>query len=317
MLGCASCTPLLEVHMKYYFAPLEGLTDSIYRKLHTAYFGGPDRYYTPFFSPTVHRALTAKEQRELPFADTLGYTAIPQVLTKNSEDFIWFAGQCADRGYQELNLNIGCPSGTVTAKGKGSGMLRDPEALDRFLEEIFSAAPLPISVKTRIGFYSSEEFPQILEILNRYPICELTVHPRIRGDFYKGTPDMDAFHYAIAHSKAPICYNGDIVQIKQIDSLPPLNSIMIGRGLIADPGMLNPQKNTTDNLRAFCNDLLTCYTENFGSAKNAMFRLKEHWFYLLTRFEGAEKLGKQLRKTTDFATFQSITQQIFDTCPRI
>ena len=303
--------------MHYYFAPLEGLTDGIYRKLHNEYFSGPDRYYTPFFSPTIHRALTAKEQRELPYADTLGYTAIPQILTKNAEDFLWFVNQCADRGYTEVNLNLGCPSGTVTAKGKGSGMLRDPEALDRFLEQIYASAPLPISIKTRIGFNSAEEFHKLMEIFNQYPICELIVHPRVRKDFYNGEPDMAAFSYALEHSNTAICYNGDITELSQIHTLPAVNSVMIGRGLIADPGMLNPEKNTIDNLRKFCDTLLPAYTGAFGSAKNAMFRLKEHWFYLLTRFSGAEKLGKQLRKTTDLQEFQRITSQIFDTCPRI
>ena len=137
--------------MRYYFAPLEGITDSFFRSLHSKYFPGVDRYYTPFLSPTVHRGLTAREAREIPRADTLTYEAVPQLLTKVSEDFLWLAGVCADLGYKEVNLNLGCPSGTVTAKGKGSGMLRDPVALHGFLEGIFRDAPLPISVKTRIA----------------------------------------------------------------------------------------------------------------------------------------------------------------------
>ena len=176
--------------MQYYFAPLEGITDSVYRRLHHKYFPGLDRYYTPFLSPTVHRTLTPKEAREIPNADTLPYQAVPQLLTKVPEDFLWMAEQCAQRGYSEVNLNLGCPSGTVTAKGKGSGMLRDPDSLDRFLEGIFSAVPVAISVKTRIGFTSAEEFPALLEIYNRYPIKELTIHPRVRSVFYGGSVDM-------------------------------------------------------------------------------------------------------------------------------
>ena len=148
--------------MQYYFAPLEGLTDSVFRRIHHKYFPGIDRYYTPFFSPTVHRSLTAREARELPPADTLDVAVVPQVLTKVSEDFIWMSQVCRDRGYGEINLNLGCPSGTVTAKGKGSGMLRDLPALDRFLDEIFAGSVLPISVKTRIGFGDSGEFPAIM-----------------------------------------------------------------------------------------------------------------------------------------------------------
>ena len=120
--------------MQYYFAPLEGLTDRTYRCLHHKYFPGMDRYYTPFLSPTVHRQLTPKEARELQNAD---FTVIPQLLTKNSEDFLWMAQQCADLGYPEVNLNLGCPSGTVTAKGKGSGMLTDLNALQLFFYVIF------------------------------------------------------------------------------------------------------------------------------------------------------------------------------------
>ena len=187
--------------MKYYFAPLEGITDSIYRQLHHKYFPGLDRYYTPFFSPTVHRALTPKESRELPFADAIDYNAVPQLLTKVADDFLWMAEQCADRGYDEVNLNIGCPSGTVVSKGKGSGMLRDAAALDRFLEEIFQGSPLPISVKTRLGLTDPREFPRILEIYNQYPIKELTIHPRVRKQFYDGDVDMEMFRYAVENSK--------------------------------------------------------------------------------------------------------------------
>jgi tRNA-dihydrouridine synthase len=172
---------------------MEGITDSIYRTLHHKHFGGVDRYYMPFFSPTQHRFLTAREARELPKADSVTFTAVPQILTKHSEDFIWAASVCRDLGYDEVNLNLGCPSGTVVAKGKGSGMLRDLSALDAFLDEIFASAPLPISVKTRIGMESGEEFPAILEIYNRYPMKELTIHPRVRKVFYKGSVEMDAF----------------------------------------------------------------------------------------------------------------------------
>ena len=171
--------------MHYYFAPMEGLTDSIYRRLHHQYFPGVDRYYMPFLSPTIHRTLTHKEDRELPIADSVDFVAIPQVLTKVPEDFLWAAEQCRDRGYTEVNLNVGCPSGTVVSKGKGSGMLRNAQELDAFLDAVFEKCPISISVKTRLGLEDPEDFPALLEVFNRYPITELTVHPRVRKDFYK------------------------------------------------------------------------------------------------------------------------------------
>ncbi len=305
--------------MRYYFAPMEGLTDSVYRRLHHKYFGGVDRYYMPFLSPTPHRALTPRETRELPPADTEAFLAVPQLLTKSPEDFLWAAEVCRDLGYREVNLNLGCPSGTVTAKGKGSGMLRNPEALAQFLDAIYAAAPLPISVKTRLGFSDPEEFPRLLEIFNRYPICELTVHPRVRKDFYSGGVNLEAFRYCLETSRAPVCYNGNLYSAPDIENLaaefPQVEAVMLGRGLVADPGMLLPGGTQVDALEGFTDELLSTYQASFGGARNAMFRLKEHWRMLLCRFEGGEKLSKQLRKTTDLGEFRSITRQILHTLP--
>lgn len=303
--------------MRYYFAPMEGITDSIYRRLHHEYFGGVDRYYMPFLSPTMHRCLTHKEERELPIATSVPFTAVPQVLTKVAGDFLWAAQVIADRGYEEINLNLGCPSGTVVSKGKGSGMLRDLSALDAFLDEIFAVSPLPISIKTRVGMELPEEFPAILEIYNRYPIRELTVHPRVRKQFYDGSVHMDLFRYACENSRNPLCYNGDLLSKAEIDTFaaqfPQIEAVMIGRGLIGDPGMLSVTN--AAQLEAFHNALLDEYTAAFGGSRNAMFRLKENWHFLITHFEGSEKLWKRLRKTTDLAEFRSITTEIFHTLP--
>ena len=306
--------------MRYYFAPMEGLTDSIYRRAHHAHFSGVDRYYMPFLSPTIHRTLTHREDRELPMADSVAFTAVPQVLTKVAEDFLWAAQVCRDRGYEEVNLNVGCPSGTVVSKGKGSGMLRDPDHLDRFLDEIFQSSVLPISVKTRLGIENPDEFPAILEIYNRYPIKELTIHPRVRKQFYNGSVNIELFRYAAENSKNPLCYNGDITSIEQIAALarefPSVDAVMIGRGLVADPGLLCGGTDVKA-LEAFMNELLETYTVEFGGARNAMFRLKENWGLLHPRFEGVDKLWKKLRKTTDLEEYKAITAEIFHTLPLI
>ena len=305
--------------MRYYFAPMEGLTDSVYRRLHHQYFGGVDRYYMPFISPTIHRTLTNREDRELPMADSLSFHAVPQVLTKVAEDFLWAAGQCAERGYEEVNLNLGCPSGTVVAKGKGSGMLRDLDALDRFLDEVYTSTPLPVSIKTRLGMENPEDFQRILNIYNRYPVQELTIHPRTRKQFYNGELHMDQFRYAVDNSKIPLCFNGDIRSKADIDnicnSFPKIEAVMIGRGLVSDPGMLIPDGTTAHRLEQFHDALFEEYSIVFGNTRNAMTRLKESWHYLELRFEGGEKLFKRLRKATDVSEFRSITTEVFHTLP--
>ena len=305
--------------MRYYFAPMEGITDSVFRRLHHKHFGGVDRYYMPFLSPTQHQVLTARESRELPLADSEDFCAVPQVLTKNAQDFLWAARVCRDRGYEEVNLNLGCPSGTVVDKGKGSGMLRDLEALDRFLEEVFAASPLPVSVKTRLGLEKAEEFGAILDIYNRYPIRELTVHPRLRKAFYKGDVHMDTFRFCAENSKNALCYNGNLNCKDDIakfsGEFPSVEAVMIGRGLIGDPGMLIPGGTTRQALQDFTTELLETYTKVFGGSRNAMSRLKENWHFLLRRFDGSEKLGRKLLKTTDVREFTAITEEIFRTLP--
>ena len=305
--------------MRYYFAPMEGITDSIYRKVHSKHFPGIDLYYTPFFSPTIHRSLTKKEQRELPLASTLSYAVVPQILTKVAEDFLWMSQMCHDAGYNEVNLNLGCPSGTVTAKGKGSGMLINPDQLNTFLEQIFSGSPLPISIKTRLGFQNSNEFPKLLEIFNQYPVKELIIHPRVRAQFYNDNIDVGAFTYAVQNAKVPLCFNGNLTSKKDIALIsklfPTVNAVMLGRGLIGDPGMLSEGGTTVAVLERFTEELLNEYTVVFESERNAMFRMKENWRYLLCKFDGSEKLGKQLRKTTEINQFRQITHSILHDLP--
>ncbi|MBR4291893.1 MAG: tRNA-dihydrouridine synthase family protein [Oscillospiraceae bacterium] len=304
--------------MRYYFAPMEGITDAPYRRVHHSFFPGLDAYYMPFISPTMHRTLTNRESRDLPMADSVPFRAVPQILTKVPEDFTWAAGQCLQRGYDEVNLNIGCPSGTVVSKGKGAGMLADPVRLDEFLDKVFENAPLPVSVKTRLGMMEAEEFPKILDILNQYPIKELTIHPRVRKQFYKGGVDMDMFRYALQNSKNPLCYNGNLRTLSEVrafeQAFPQVEAVMIGRGLVGNPAMFHPEVDAAA-IRAFHDALLETYIEAFGSARNAIFRLKENWHCMSLLFEGSEKLWKKLRKTTDIAEYRAITAEIFATLP--
>ena len=304
--------------MRYYYAPLEGITDATFRRLHHKYFPGVDRYFMPFISPTIHRCLTNREARELPRADSVDFAAVPQLLGKNVEDMLWAMEVCADQGYDEVNINLGCPSGTVVSKGKGSGMLSDLLSLDAFLEAIYARAPLPISLKTRIGVNDSENWEKILEIYRDYPVKELTVHPRIRKAFYKGECDLTAFARSVENAPFPVCYNGSINSLEDAEKIaarfPSVESIMIGRGLVADPGMLS---GGTDReiLKAFLNELSDTYCTVFESKRNAIYRMKDNWHYLISLFEGSDKLWKEMRKSTDYDRFMAIANEIITTLP--
>ena len=220
-------------------------------------------------------------------------------------------GELRKMGYTEVNLNFGCPSGTVTAKGKGAGMLRDLSKLEAFLDEVFSQAEGPISVKTRLGVTSPEEFEAILDLYDRCPICELTIHPRVMRQLYRGEADRAAFANYLPHCRMPVCYNGDITTPAQLKALeaefPNLSGIMVGRGIIADPALLRQAVGgapaSKEELRGYLDELYHGYTGAFGMASCAVSRMKAHWHYLIQRFEGSE------------AFLNSATGAVFDHAP--
>ena len=308
--------------MQYYAAPMEGLTDRVWRQAHQKWFGPAgtaDRYYAPFLSPPENRVLIKKKMAEPAPEANPGAPVIPQLLAKDGELAAWMIGELRKMGYTEVNLNFGCPAGTVTAKGKGSGMLRDPAKLDAFLDAVFSHADGPISVKTRLGVDKSEEFSPLLDIYNRYPICELTIHPRVMRQLYRGQADRAAFAAALPACAMPVCYNGDVTTAEDLHALEvqfsALSGIMVGRGLIADPALFRRARGgaaaSREELRGYLDDLYHGYTELFGSAGCAVSRMKAHWFYLIHDFAGSDKLEKQLRKAREPWEYEVLVNQIF------
>ena len=313
--------------MKIAFAPMEGLTDRVWRQAHQKWFGpagNADRYYAPFISPPENRVLIKKKMAELAPAANPGAPVIPQLLAKDGELAAWMIGELRRMGYTEVNLNFGCPSGTVTAKGKGSGMLRDPQKLDAFLDAVFSQAGGPVSVKTRLGVARAEEFGEILDVYNKYPLCELTIHPRVMKQLYRGQADREAFAACLPACTAPVCYNGDVTTVDDLRALeaafPGLSGIMVGRGLIADPALLRKAVGgpaaSREELRGYHDELYHGYTEAFGMASCAVSRMKAHWFYLIHLFDGADALEKPLRKAREGWEYETVVNQIFACWPK-
>lgn len=202
------------------FAPLDGITKVVFRRVCTALRRcGP--VFHSLLSPTDQHILTQRDRRELDPEANGGLPLVPQVMTRRAPDFLWAAELVEQMGYQEVNLNLGCPSGTVTAKGKGSGFLADPDGLDRFFDEVFSHVHLPVSVKTRLGIQDPAEFSRLMEIYNRYPIACLTIHPRVQKEKYRGPVHRDVFYEALCQSRNPVCYNGDLRTVEEVESLAP------------------------------------------------------------------------------------------------
>ena len=300
--------------MQYYLAPLEGITTYVYRNAYHKHFKKMDKYFTPFIVPHKDKKFNTRELKELSPEHNHGLNVVPQLLTNNAEDFLKTAKDIVQMGYDEINLNLGCPSRTVVTKKKGAGFLEYPEELDRFLDEIYGNADFKISVKTRIGKDSPDEFYQLLEIYNKYPIEELTIHPRIQTDYYQNTPNLDMFKVAYEESKNPICYNGDIRTTDNLTSLtqqfPDLKHVMIGRGIIHNPGLLTHLDKET--LLSFHNMILEEYIKISSGERNVLFKMKELWFYMISLFEDAEKVGKKIKKTERLKEYESIINMLFN-----
>ena len=308
---------------RYDFAPLDGITKVVFRQVYHRLFGGADRYFIPFFSPTDQHILTKRDQRELDPAANAGLHVVPQVMTRRAPDFLWAAEVVADMGYTEVNLNLGCPSGTVTAKGKGSGFLAKPEELERFFDEVFASVKLPVSVKTRLGVREPEEFERLLEIYDRYPIACLTIHPRVQKQFYKGTVHRDWFAWAAERSRNPLCYNGDLVTVEDCAAFaadfPAIDAVMLGRGAIADPALFRKLRGgpaaTRQEIQDFTRTLYQSYQDFYGQVGPAAQRMKEVWFFLIHLFQGGERHDKKMRRLRTPAEYEAVESSIFQELP--
>ena len=325
--------------MKFYLAPMEGITGYIYRNAYHRYFRPMDKYFTPFLSPGQAGELRDRDVKEILPENNPGLCLVPQLLTNRAEAFLGAARLLAQYGYREVNLNLGCPSGTVAAKKKGAGFLGFPEELDQFLEAVcrgMEELGMELSIKTRLGRREPEEFSALLEIYKKYPIKELIIHPRVQKDFYKNTPNLEAFALGMGKSACPVCYNGDITSAGSLQAVsarfPELDRVMIGRGVLADPFLLERveaagkavcmgdgadsaalpgSKEQRERLRRFHDALFTEYRRVMSGDRNVLFKMKELWSYLILCFQDDGKYLKKIGKARTAGEYEAAVTAVF------
>ncbi len=295
-----------------YLAPMEGITTYIYRNAYHRCFGGINRYFTPFIAS---KKMNSREINEILPEHNEGMTVVPQILTNRAEEFLQIAEQIAAFGYRTVNLNLGCPSGTVTARKRGAGFLGVPEQLDEFLYTIFEKSPLKISIKTRIGISSEEEWDRLLTIYRKYPIEELIIHPRLQQEQYKGTPHKSAYKKAQDVLRIPLCYNGDIHSpdafAALVSDFPNVSRIMLGRGILKNPYLVHRLRGDMDTgpdkdtIKAFHDELFARYAEAMSGETPVLYKMKDLWTYLSQSFTNPEKYLKKIRKANTFADYKA------------
>ena len=312
------------VSMKYYLAPMEEITGFVFRNLISEMFGEWDKVFTPFISPMEKKPLRTRESRDVAAENNVGRNLVPQILTNNADRFAETALYLSNLGYDEINLNLGCPSGTAVAKGKGSGLLRDLHTLEQFLTESFSRThqrcpEIRISAKTRIGLESPDEFAEIYALLSQYPFSELIIHPRIQKEFYKSKPHMNAFEITLKTGRFSVCYNGDLFSADDVrrfhEQYPMVDRLMIGRGAVTDPGILREirtgRKISAHERKDFADALFLRYAELYGNEKDAVFKLKNLWLYWGPLFPDRQKQVRNIMKTNKPTEYQQNVDSVF------
>ena len=304
--------------MNLYFAPLEGIGGYIYRNAQADYFEKADKYYSPFLAPNQNRSISPKEYKDIAPEHNEDITLVPQIMANNAEIFLKAAQELEQLGYKEINLNLGCPSRTVVTKYRGAGFLAKPDALEQFLEEVYSKLNIRLSLKTRLGMEDEEEFEHLLDIYNKFPVSELIIHPRVQTDYYKNTPRMESFLNALEKSKNPVVYNGDIFnkeKYQQVMKQMDVSGVMLGRGVLANPALFGEirgtEKLSKERLWEFHERLLADYTQEMSGERNVLFKMKELWFYLEWSFTNTEKYEKMIRKAQHLSDYRLVVKQLF------
>ncbi len=310
--------------MKIYFAPLEGITGYVFRNAYHKVFEKDknriDKYFSPFISPGVNQPLTPKELRDIHPDNNKGISLIPQILANNPDDFLLATKYIKELGYDEVNLNLGCPSGTVVSKKKGSGLLAEPDMLKSMLDKIYTSTDMKVSIKTRIGKDSPDEFPELMEIFNQFPVYELIIHPRIRSDFYKNTPNMGMYNLAYESCTTRLCYNGDVVSrddfIRIRHEYPKTDSIMIGRGFLQNPMLASMILEDSEvdllKIKEFHDLIMESYIEVMSGERPVLFKMKELWFYLINIFVDSDKIAKKIKKAEKLSVYNEVVESLFD-----
>ena len=316
--------------MEISYAPMEGITTPLFRTLHRKFFTGVDKYYTPFISTGDSVRMNNREKEDADPSFNPGIDLVPQIISNSASQSVVYITHLGERyGHKEVNINLGCPSGTVVSKGKGSGMLRDKDVFEEYLsslktglsEKEKAGEKIPqVSLKTRIGFYSEDEFREVARIIEAYRPFKVIVHPRSRKSMYQGTPDMDAFSYmydAFRSAGIGVVYNGDIKTPEDcerlIERFPELSGVMIGRGLLRDPALARRIKGGSkaepEEILTFMETVLDSYTEKIGTERFVLAKMKDLWAFMFSAFAGNEKGYRDMCKARTVEEYRVCTRQ--------
>lgn len=302
-------------------APLQGLTDYNFRNTFNKYFSGIDQTYSPYLRIEKGEIRRSK-YRDIEPANNNGMKLIPQILSNKEDEFIFLANNLAELGYKEINWNLGCPFPMVARHNLGSGMLNNKEQIDEILTNVLNKVNCKVSIKTRIGYENENDILDILPLLDKYELTEIIIHPRTGLQMYKGDVNLDLFEKCLDITKHNITYNGDITNIDDYKAFRQrfanIKSIMIGRGIIANPFLAADIKglkfigDRKEIFKQFHGDLLVSYSELLNGDLQILKRMQAFWEYFSLSFTESRKVHKKIKKATSAAKYVNAVSQIFN-----
>ena len=304
-----------------HFAPLQGYTDAIYRSAHARIFGGIASYYTPFVR-LEHGDFRRKDVRELDADNNRGVNLTPQLIASTPEKILRILALFIEKGYKNVDINLGCPFPTLAKRHNGAGLLPYPDEVKALLMAAIEAHPeIQFSVKMRLGWEDANECMALLPLLNNLPLSHITMHPRLGKQQYKGEVDLEAFQRFYAECEKPLIYNGDLLTLEDIDTIsnrfPRLGGLMIGRGLLANPALaieyqqgepLSPQA-MMEKIRLLHADVFSQYGNLLeGGDLQLLTKMRTFWEYLLP--DGDRKAKKLIHKTSKLSNYQAAVSNL-------
>jgi tRNA-dihydrouridine synthase len=303
-------------------SPMQGFTDFRFRNAFNKYFGGIDVFYAPYFRLTGNMEIKSSYQNDLLPENNAGLVLVPQILTNNANEFLYAARYVQKLGYKELNWNLGCPYPMVAKRGLGSGLINDPEKINKILQKVYGESDIMVSVKMRLGYKNKEEIFSVLQVLDKYPIKSLAIHPRIGKQLYKGEPDLNAFQKCIGNTNHTIYYNGDITSVTRFNELaerfPTIDHWMIGRGLIADPFLPAMIRNNTyaypenriELFSKFHEMLYNEYRQALSGPAHIIMKMLHYWEYFIHLFPHSPKGLKKIKKARTLGDYEAAVREI-------
>lgn len=302
-----------------HFAPLQGYTDDVYRRIHHELIDGISTYYTPFVR-MEGGGVRSKDMRDIRPEFNEGVPVVPQIIVKSMKEFDYLVGIVEEKGYKEIDINMGCPFPMQAKHGRGSGLLAHTDIVQELTKAIQEKSRLSFSVKMRLGWEDKEEWKPVLDLLNDVPLKQITLHPRIGTQQYKGKVDMESFDAFYRTCKHPLIYNGDLTTMEDIhrieNSYPELAGIMIGRGLLARPtlaaeyvsGKELSEAERRNLLHTMHDRLMAHYETTANSEAQVHSRMRLFWEYM--EAEIGRKVYKKIMKAGNLKNYLAAVREV-------